>query len=344
MKKRVYFVAVFVCLYLLLEISLRLILCLSSGATFLHPSRIIYQYYPELIPIQHAQISNTDSTVDILILSCSVLHKDWADIVDEMNKCMQLPKGYNRIKIYNASGIGHGSRDNMMKYALLKDKKFDLILYYDAINDSRLNNCPGEVFKDDYAHYQWYDEINHIISHREMDITVIPFFFDWIKIRVKALFVRDAYIPRHYSMRPEWQVYGNNFKSVKCYERNLKEIMAQAQLQQAQFVYLTFAYYLPANYSLQKFEDKTLDYTFCDHSRETEIWGLSQNVGRFIDTINAGSKEWVSVSPNAKWIDLQAQFPKNGSYFADVCHFSPKGIHEFASIACKELDSVVYAR
>jgi len=344
MKRKAFFFAGLMCLYLFLEISLRLVLCISSGADFFHPSRLIYRYYPELIPIKQAAISNTDSTLDVLILSCSVLHKDWADIVEEMNKCLQLPRGFNRIRIYNASGVGHGSRDNMIKYDLLSDKKFDLIIYYDAINDSRLNNCPDYVFKNNYSHYLWYDEINHIISHPEMDFTVIPFFYDWMKIRLKALFVREAYIPQHFSMRPEWLVYGSNLKSVMSYEANVKEIVAKAQVKHAQFLYLTFAYYLPANYTLQKFHDKTLDYSFCDHSRETEIWGLSQNVSRFIDTVNVGSKTWLSPSAHVKRVDLNAKFPKDGSYFADVCHFSPKGIRRFAELTCRELDSLVLAK
>jgi hypothetical protein len=97
---------------------------------------------------------------------------------------------------------------------------------------------------------------------------------------------------------------------------------------------------LPADYSLQKFKDKTLDYSFCDHSRETEIWGEATNVKRFIDTINVSSKGWVQPYNNARWIDLNASFPKSGIYFADVCHFSPAGIREFARLVCGEMESM----
>lgn len=338
MKKAGYFLSVFVVVYLLLEVGLRLVLQVSTGASFFKPSTIIYNYYPELLPIQQADISNADSTLNILILSCSVLHKDWVDIVSEMNKCAHVPAGYRHIKIYNASGVGHGSRDNLVKYGLLANKKFDVVVYYDAINDSRLNNCPDAVFKTDYSHYLWYDEINQIISHKEMDVTVIPFMYDWIKIRLKTLFVKDAYIPKHFSLRPDWQMYGSNMKSLPCYKTNVRQVMDMAGRQGAKFLYFTFAYYLPANYSLQGFERKTLDYTFCDHSRETEIWGTPQNVSRFIDSVNAESKVWVTPYQNARWIDLYSEFPKSGDYFADVCHFSPKGIHRFAYLVCNELD------
>ena len=339
MRKAVFTLIIFFGIAILLETCLRLALCLSTGASFLHPSTLIYKYYPELIPIQKAEISNTDSTLDILILSCSVLHKDWVDIVSEMDKCMRLPAGYNHIKIYNASGVGHGSRDNLVKCGLLKDKKFDVVMYYDAINDSRLNNCPDGVFKADYSHYLWYDEINNIMAHPEMDITVIPFFYDWIKTRAKALFAKNAYIPIHFSMRPEWLMYGNKMKSLPVYKNNLDSIIDM--LQPTKFVYFTFAYYLPANYTLQKFEDKTLDYSFCNHSRETEIWGVPANVSAFIDSVNLNSRQWVGVHNGATWVDLSAQFPKNGLYFADICHFSPQGIHEFAGIVCGQLDSVM---
>jgi hypothetical protein len=341
MKRKVFYIVVVMFLYLFLETSLRLVLCITAGTSFFRPSDVIYKYYPELIPIQHASISNTDSTLDVLILSCSVLHKDWADIVSEMNSCVQLPAGYNKIKIYNASGIGHGSRDNLIKYTLLAGKKFDAIIYYDAINDARLNNCPADVFKSDYSHYQWYDEINHIISHKEMDYTVLPFFYDWVRIRLRAIFRPQAYIPKHFVLRPDWLAFGKNFMSVESYETNLKKIIELSQQRKARFLYLSFAYYLPANYSLEAFQNKSLDYTFCDHSRETEIWGLPQNVGRFIDTINTESKIWTSPYNNVRWVDLYSAFPKEGIYFADICHFSPRGIHQFASAACKQLDTTV---
>jgi hypothetical protein len=340
MKKAGFVLVVIIFSYLLLETGLRTVLCLSTTASFLRPSEIIYNYYPELLPIQRVDISNTDSTLDILILSCSVLHKDWVDIVGEMNKCTRIPAGYNRVKIYNASGVGHGSRDNLIKYGLLKDKKFDVVVYYDAINDSRLNNCPDSIFKSDYSHYLWYDEINAIVAHPEMNFTVVPFFYSWMKIRLKLL-AKNIYIPKHFSLKPEWLAYGSKMKSLPCYERNVKRVMDMAQQQRAQFLYLTFAYYLPSDYSLQKFQNKTLDYSFCDHSRETEIWGTPQNVSRFIDSINVDSKAWVSPYKNARWADLYTQFPKTGEYFADICHFSPKGIHQFAAMACSALDSMV---
>lgn len=344
MKKAYFGALIFFICFVFLEAGLRCVLSISTGVPFFHPSGLIYKYYPELAPIHKADISKTDSTLDILILSCSVLHKDWADIAAEMNKCEQAPAGYNRIKIYNASGVGHGSRDNLIKYGLLADKKFDVVIYYDAINDSRLNNCPDGVFKSDYSHYQWYDEINNIVSHPEMNYTVVPFFYDWIKIRIKALFIKDAYIPKHFSMRPEWLVYGSSLKSLPCYKSNLQQVMDMAQQRQARFLYFTFAYYLPADYTLQKFRDKSLDYSFCDHSRETEIWGTPKNVSAFIDSVNTQSKDIVSQYNNSEWFDLYSQFPKSGPYFADICHFSPKGIHQFASIVCNEMDSVMVAK
>ncbi len=339
MRKSGYFLMVMFFVYLLLEVGLRTVLSISTGASFVRPSNLIYKYYPELIPIQNADISNTDSTFDVLILSCSVLHKDWVDIVAEMNKCMHIPSGYRNIKIYNASGVGHGSRDNLIKSNLLRNKKFDVVMYYDAINDSRLNNCPVGVFKSDYSHYRWYDEINHIVGHPEMNYTVIPFMVDWARIHLKAL-VNDAYVPQHFSLRPDWLAFGSDMKSLPCYNSNLAQVMEIARGQNERFVYFTFAYYVQPEYSLEKFRARKLDYTFCDHSRETEIWGRAENVSRFIDSVNYNSKVWVGKYPNTKWVDLYSSFPRSGGYFADICHFSPKGIHEFAAIVCNQLDSL----
>ena len=340
MKRLVYIFTGIVLLLLVLETALRLVLTLSTGVSPMQPRNLIYKYYPELIPIQKAHISNTDSTLDVLILSCSVLHKEWADIVNEMTQCIALPAGFKSLKIYNASGIGHGSRDNFIKYSLLADKRFDVIVYYDAINDARLNNCPPNVFRADYGHYLWYDEINHIITHPEMNYTVIPFFYNWVKIRAKALFKPAYYIPVHYSIKPQWLEYGNDYKSLDSYHNNLESVIDQAGRQHARFLYLTFTSYLPADYSIKSFREKKLDYRFCDHSRETEIWGKPANVEGFINVVNSSSKAWLAGRPQVRWFDLDSGFPKNGVYFADVCHFSPKCIQQFAAIACMQLDSV----
>lgn len=344
LKKITPIIAALVILYVLLEITGRAYLLLTTGTSFLHPHKLIYHYYPQVVPIEKLEISNTDSTLDILVLSCSVLHKEWADINTALEKHIVLPQKYNGLHIYNASGIGHCSYDNLIKYQLLHNKHFDLIIYYDAINEARLNDCPPQIFKTDYSHYQWYDEINHILKHKEMDVTVVPFFADWLALKTGEVINRNKYEPIHYTLKPEWTQYGNNYKSLAVYKNNLNKIIQQAEEGGTQFYYVSFVYYLPADYSLQKFKNRSLDYAFCNNSRETEIWGQPKNVAGLIDNINDSSLNWVSTHKNATYIDIRNSFPKEGQYFADVCHFSPVGVDLFAIDVVHQLDSIMVTK
>jgi hypothetical protein len=341
MKKAAFILITILLLYVFAEISLRTFLHFTSGAPFFKPSGVIYKYYPQIPPIQTAQISNTDSVLDILVLSCSVLHSDWGDIISAMNSQMQLPPQFNKLRIYNASGVGHSSYDNYIKYTLLADKHFDLVIYYDAINDARLNDCPEKVFKDDYSHYQWYDEINNILRHPEMDITVIPYFIGVLKIEYKHFFCKDCYIPIHYSLRPDWAQYGNMVKSLFTYNWNLDHMISIAGKNNSRFMDVSFLYYLPADYTLEKFKNKSLDYTFCNRSRETEIWGQPAYVANFINLANLTSAHVVMNHKNASYEDLTGEFPRRGKYFADICHFSPDGLDLFANLLCKRVERIM---
>lgn len=320
-----------------------MLLYLSKGASPVRPSELIYNYYPQVRPIQQAAFSNRDSILDVLILSCSVLHQDWGDIINEMQKQMKLPAPYQSMRVYNASGVGHGSRDNRSKYALLKDKPFDVVIYYDAINDARLNNCPPAVFKSDYTHYTWYEQISTIQKHGEINITVLPYLAEELVHTLKHLLAKGQYIPVHYSLSPDWLMYGNTYKSLPSYTDNLQSVVAQAQEAHSRFLYISFLYHSPKNYSLQNFRSKTLDYSFCNHSRETEIWGLAPNVSGFIDAANAAAQQQLSGVPGCSFEDLRMAFPNEGKYYADICHFSPEGLTQFAALLNSRIERTMGA-
>jgi hypothetical protein len=62
---------------------------------------------------------------------------------------------------------GHSTRDSLLKYRALADRRFDLVVVYHGINDARANNAPPEVFRRDYSHYAWYAQVNALARHPE---------------------------------------------------------------------------------------------------------------------------------------------------------------------------------
>lgn len=331
---------IFVSLSLLtfvLEFFGRVLICFSEKTPFLHPSEIIYKYYPQLPPIQQANISNADSIFDVLILSCSVLHTDWGDIISQLRVNTKLSNPYSSLKIYNASGVGHSSYDNWVKYSLLKNKNFDLIVYYDAINDARLNNCPAEVFKTDYSHYEWYLNINSILKHPEINFTVLPYLLERCVVGLRKLVFAKSFIPVHYTLRPEWLDNGNSFKSLSCYKKNLTNILKLSIEKNSRLMFVGFLRYLPVDYSLNDFETRKLNYTFCNRSRETEIWGHPENVVSFIDSANLVANQLSLGFPNSTYVDLRTEMTESGEHFADICHFSKAGLNLFAKLLGKKI-------
>ena len=88
---------------------------------------------------------------------------------------------------------GHASRDSWLKYSALGAARFDLVLFYQGINDARANNAPPEVFREDYAHYAWYETVNALASYHRTSWFALPYTLDMLRIRMRQILTKDRY-------------------------------------------------------------------------------------------------------------------------------------------------------
>jgi hypothetical protein len=274
-----------------------------------------------------------NSKKKILILSSSALTDGWGGFAEVLNQ--RLNKKSNYWDVYNASGVGFSSLDNLNTYNMLTDLQFDIILYYNGINDSRLNNCPPEVFKHNYEHIAWNSEVSAILRHKNINISTIPFFLDFSFQKVKQALCKDCFIADNYHDQEDWQEYGSNFKSLKSFQNNTLKII-EAKSNQTTLILVSFATYVPKNYSFESFVNRDLDYNYHSNSREVEIWGKASNVINFMDSLNNTAKSLGNPSKKVVYLDIQKEVVLNKN-FADICHYSDLGIMKAAQLISDSL-------
>ena len=87
------------------------------------------------------QIEAENKQIDVLLLSGSVLNKLYEIIKTEMQQ--QLPRRFDcPVVISNLAVSSDTSLDSRVKYELLEDRHFDVVVLYHGINEVRFNNCP----------------------------------------------------------------------------------------------------------------------------------------------------------------------------------------------------------
>jgi hypothetical protein len=123
--------------------------------------------------------------------------------------------------------------------------------------------------------------------------------------------------------------YGSELKAQNTFRKNLSDILALAIKKNEKILLMTMAFYLPADYSIEKFKSKTLDYS--SHGSPVEMWGKPENVSAGINKHNEIVKELATTnSENVLFIDMDKNIPKGKTYFNDICHFTHAGSEKFA--------------
>lgn len=106
---------------------------LENPKLLLTPSSLIEEYYPGIEEALSEQINYNNDTIDILLLGASVLHPIWGTIEQELQN--ELTSTYPcKVNITNLSKHSHTSMDSKIKYDLLQDQKYDVVLLYHGIN------------------------------------------------------------------------------------------------------------------------------------------------------------------------------------------------------------------
>ncbi|QRR03681.1 hypothetical protein [Dyadobacter sandarakinus] len=329
MRKALFYFIFLIVLYIVTEILLRIGL-LFLGYPFFKPSDYIFvKIYPSLHELRHKQISNTDETIDVLILGGSVVSPGYMDLELRLDSIFKKQdKQLRKVAVYNVAAPAHTSLDNAIKYEYLKKQKFDLVIYYEAINDLHGNNIPPAYYRADYTHIKWYKDIEILRRHEEMDITVLPFALDFACNYIKDKVSRRFYMTQ-YGTEVRYRKYGADVKTKPTFEKNLRVIIRQAKESGAKMLLLSYASCFPENVVLTGEDADLKHYCKCSFAVPISIWGKAEYVKAGIATHNQVIRKLASSTPTL-YMDMERAMHGDPRFFCDVCHVSKTGAQYFA--------------
>lgn len=309
------------------EIACRAYWYFNRGVPFLHPSAIWHAFYPEVKQsgVDKVAVRNDDDVFDVLLLGGSVVSEGFGSIAPRLGEGLKAKLG-REVRVFNLAFAGKTSRDSLLKYRALEDKHFDLVIFYHGINDTRMNDCPPKLFRDDYQHCAWYHKIDLYRRHPEAKLIVLPYTMSYLAVNVVDGLRLGCYIPR-LNPSPAWVEFGRDIKTARPFRANLDEIVTTARKKGERMLVMTFAYHVPPDDTKERSLAQKLD---CHRPKTAiEIWGKSEYVTKGMDVHNAIVREVARDNPEVLFVDQAALMTKDVSCFIDCCHFTEEGCAEF---------------
>jgi hypothetical protein len=324
------------------EVAARTFWWLHHGVPFAHPDRILYAYYPDLRGVDEARPARGGDAFNVLLLGGSTLHAHWGEVEAALFERFAA-QGRSNVEIYNLSAPGHTSRDSLLKYMALADARFDLVLLYDGINDTRLMFAPPDIFRADYGHSMWYEVVNALAPYHGRATFALPYTLRFLAIRARQRLMPSRYV-RDGEPRPDWLPYGRDLRSVEPFARNVEAVVDAAAPRGDRVMLMTFATYVPSNYSLDAFEARRLDYVL--YTSPLEMWGRPDDVMRAVARENAIIHRLAAAHPEALFVDQATLLPGPGTppFYNDVCHLTIAGSIRFAENVVRAIPLVPAAR
>ena len=317
-------------LLLLVEVCSRAFLTLTMGASPLRPSGGINRFYPE-VGQALAERGEGERTVRVLFLGGSVLAPGERDIQWVLQQ--ELGQRVGRpVQVINVARHAHMTPDSLRKYRMLADQRFDLVIFYHAINDVRANICPDDVYRDDYSHMLWHRNINRFTAHGELDVLAFPYvghlLWDTVADRVSP----PALVPMKTAegeVTPEgdnfapWLKHGAKIKTGPAFARNVEAVVSLARRRAEPLLLLTFATYLAPGYTLDRFEQKKLDYA--KHDVPTEVWGRPAHITGGVAAHNELLRRIGKAGNGLHFVDMAATIKDGKASYDDICHLTLAG-------------------
>jgi hypothetical protein len=316
-------------LLLFIELLFRITFCFF-GYPFVKPGNYLYSgFYPIIKDVVRNDVRSDDDTHDILILGGSVISTPWSHMEARLDTILQRKYGKKkRLAFYNVAAAGHTSLDNLVKYQLLSDSRFDLVMYYEAINENRANCISEKDYRMDYGHIKWYNDIHRLQNHREINYTIIPYALDILTSAVWDILIQRTYASR-VDVEPELVKYGSNIKTAGAYKKNLSGIIALAKQRREKLLLINYASYFPKGVKLTGQEEDRKYYACCDYASPVSQWGDAENVKKGILIHNRILTE-LARENQTYFFDMARNMPQEGRFFRDVCHVSELGAQTFA--------------
>lgn len=320
-RRRLGFLAVYLAfLSVLLWGGYRLYWNLEFGVPIAAPIEVWDIYFPEIRKsgVLTAEIQSNDGHFDVLMLGASTIEKGWGNVeellLSELKEELDQP-----IRIFNLATIAHTSRDSEIKASRLSEIPFDLILVYDGINDCRMNNCPTEMFRDDYSHCGRYFSFE---KRRRAGPPLLP------------VNMQDSLMDFIHLGTPDPNLleFGSILKTPAPFRQNLQSIVQVAQQHQSLLVLNTFAVHIPDGYTDEKLKNGELDFGTRERSNRCplEMWGRKPDVIRCVQAHNAAIEQISNQGDSHILLVDQAKLLSNdGLNFVDACHFTDQGCRRF---------------
>lgn len=310
---------------LLLEVAARLYYHVRHRQPLrLSAQELIYFYYPELRLVPEDDCAEC---WDVLVLGGSTLHPAFSDTALRLHDALQA-RTSRRVRIINLAVPSQSSLDSWHKYRQLSRRRFQLVLIYDGFNELRANNVPPSLWREDYGHYAWYDEINFWVRHPRLARSgwMAPFYLRHVLVKIEdELFHRK--VPRH-DPDPSWVPYGRDIKTAGPLRRHVQQMVDLARTKEEPLVLMTVAAHVPRDYSLAKFRAGTLDYAK-PPGRPIELWGDPAHIRAGLAAHNQIIRA-LAATHQLPIFDVAQEMTRHPADFVDVCHFSPEGSARFA--------------
>jgi GDSL-like lipase/acylhydrolase family protein len=293
-----------------------------KGLTNISPEAIWRTTYTEVADsgIDRVAAYHGDKTFDVLLLGASVLHPSCGDVALRLQQRLEQKLGRS-VRVVNLAYPGRTSVESRMKYAHLADRRFDLVLFYEAINDTYLNNFPPGEFRADYSHARHIAQMQALKHHPEVSWFCLPYTIRYLFPQLGRGWRLTAC---HWDLR-----YGADLRTPPSYEANLEAVARIAAERGDPLMLATFAYYIPANYSRAAFQAHRLDYA--SHFAPVEAWGEPANVLRGLEAHNAAVRR-VAARHKTMFVDVAGQIPAGRLCFNDPCHLTPEGCRRFVEL------------
>jgi hypothetical protein len=329
-SKRSSFILATVSLLLLLitlEVIGRMALYFVMKYPFGQPSK---KFYPELEKIQQASISQTNDKFDILILGGSAISREFGLPINKtLDSLLNQSANNRKVQIFNAATPSHTSLDNLNKYNLLAQKHFDLVIYYEAINDTRANNIPPQDFSDNYQHIMWYYDMALMKHHPEINWTVLPFIihksFNLSIDKLKGKHFLDLQ-----RVNPDFVKYGEDIKTTNPYHHNVAQIVVEAQKRREKVLLMTYALYVPPSVTGNGGYTDYRDFAGCQYPSPLWLWGDPVNVQSGVNQHNLAIRQ-IAAQYKTYLFDMDKELPRTKDFYCDLCHLTESGGEEFAS-------------
>ncbi len=324
----------------LAEVGCRAYWAVSRDVRFFGPRDILYRFYPRLRSsgVRKAELRRGDGHVDVLLLGGSVLEARCGTIEKHL-KAMLAERIGPRVRTWNLSRRAHTSRDSLFKYRELPGKPFDVVLLYHGINETRMNSCPPGMFRADYTHSYWYKQIDRLQAYgRGIHFAVFPYTVEYTVIRILGRSRFGFYVP-HHDPKERWVEFGADIKTADSLRGNYREILDLARRKDEPVLLMTFANYIPADYTTERFWNRSLDYGA--RMSPVETWGAPAHVAAGMAAHNEVVRELAKTREAGLFVDQEKLIAKSGKYFNDCCHLTDLGCRTFVKNVLEPICAVL---